>query len=193
MALSDLEAQQATKVLLFEWEMLNATCKTLNDKSLFAALDKIPGAATATMEAFATHARNLIYFFYEPPAGKSGRPKDPHPDDVRAPDVVPRWQEQQTPVAAAAWLQASKQVSHITKQRLPLPTAGDKWDYEAIKNDIAAMVAKFIPLVGDLRLDPSWLPYKAASAPVPARYVQIALTGPQLVPTSNTAAFPYRT
>jgi hypothetical protein len=193
MAMTPLTSEQkaqASRLLRFEWEMLLATDRGLNEsRERFASLDEAElGLPTALLESFASHVRNLVTFLYT--HRRDGKAKTRRPDDVNAEDLIKSWAEKETATVENARVQANKQVSYIGMDRLGLPNAGAAWPYEAIKMELGATLDRF------LRASPTecrgpWNDYLHGTETF--EYAKLNGVFMLLAPMANTAAFVHRT
>jgi hypothetical protein len=97
----------------------------------------------AIFESFVIHSRNLLYFLY------SNNPRD---TDIIAEDFIPasRWRAerpQESSVLKRAHERASKEVAHLTWNRLGIDYKTADWPITEIAKDIIAAYDMFAELV----------------------------------------------
>src|SRR5664279_5058631 len=87
------------------------------------------------VEGFALHLKNLIEFFY---------PSNPDANDVLAADYVADWDVNRpaiTPLLESARARASRELHHLTVQRVTGKAAHKEWDFDGISEELRGVVS----------------------------------------------------
>lgn len=151
---TDLELQQHSKTVLYEFRMLYQTAANLkredvkNDQTSY----------NAHIESFGIHCRALIQFFF----GRDETPGfTPRPTDVVALDYFyddqTRWERSCPKIEQYlkdAKTQADKQIAHITEDRGELDPSPDKkeWKIREVLNSLSRAMEQFLNEVSQTRL-----------------------------------------
>jgi hypothetical protein len=141
--------QAASKALLYDVQMLDATAKELSSRTAHAST-----LNNALLESFLIHLRNLIDVLYIP---KSKR----NPDDINAEDFFSdpeEWRRIVKPLKRRKNLGAlktriNKLLAHLTYKRLSAAPSYSEWDVAHLRSEIAPGLVAFCENATDERLD----------------------------------------
>ncbi|HLZ43832.1 MAG TPA: hypothetical protein VKQ11_22905 [Candidatus Sulfotelmatobacter sp.] len=132
-------AAYSSEHLRYELQMLSYTANELS------RMQNPSPQASALLESFCLHLRNLIEFFFT-------KPGDEKDDDVIAHDFCPRWSEKISPLLDKAAVRANKEVTHLTLQRKSGFDPAKPWNTVALFNEITAVANRFVDRADDAKL-----------------------------------------
>ncbi len=194
------ELREASEHLFYEWSMLIRLARGL-DSGIFAHGSVINNAL---IESFTIHARVLLGFLYSDPGQWKKWPEDAVAEDYFLPDLE-KWQDARpakSQILQEAHNRVGGEVAHLTYARLKVTLEAKKWPVVKIARDIEAALAKFLELVPEHLLGPSWdqlkqqeraeknySPEGSATDRAPLRYIQAPDLSTSAIPTITISKF----
>ena len=104
----------------------------------------------ALLNSFAIHARNLINFLYSRTRGKD-RETDIIIEDYISPAIVQSALIPITPLMEEALKKSTKQVAHLTKERIDYEISGKAWSFIQLVNEIFRAFSSISSHIPDLK------------------------------------------